>query len=256
MILLPAVKDGRMLYDTGESDMADNKIYHNGHRQRLRQRYIENGIDALMEHEILELMLFYCLPRVDTKPLAHELIDHFGSLKSVLGASFRALKDFGLSDNCATFLCFNRDLLKYLRNSEIVGRKLSDYAETGRLLAAEFADDSVERILALFLDADNTVSGIKMLGEGSIGCARINMRTLAEECFYRNSSKVVLAHNHPSGKLKPSADDFIITTDIEDMLSRLEIVLVEHYIVADGTYLGIKNYCEQSNLVPDTGRTR
>ena len=81
--------------------MKEDKKYHIGHRKRLRNRYIENGIDALAEHEILELLLFYAMPRIDTKPMAHRLIDEYGSLESVLNASFDSLKKHGFTDTAA-----------------------------------------------------------------------------------------------------------------------------------------------------------
>ena len=234
------------------SQTDENKPHYLGHRQRLRERYINNGIESLHEHEVVELLLFYAMPRVDTKPLAHKLIDHFGSLKGVLSASHESLKTFGLTDNCAALVSLARELSGYIKSKEITGQKFCDYAEIGKLVASELEGKSDERMMVLFLDAKGTAIGMKTLGEGSAN-ARVNLRDLTEECFSRNASKIVLAHNHPSGNLKPSADDYIFTTDIEETLSRLGIALVEHYIVADGTYLGIKHHCERSNFTTDKG---
>lgn len=217
----------------------DKPFYH-GHRQRLRTRYIEKGIDSLLEHEILEFILFHSVPRVDTKPMAHKLLDAYGSLKNVLDASFESLKENGLSEISAAHITLFKDIHGWLGRNKIAGLELSDYNEMGRLVASELDGASSEKVVALLLDGKNNVIKLVTVCEGSFRSARVNMRKLVKECLDRKAVKVVLAHNHPSGNIRPSADDYVTTTSVENHLEGIDVELMEHFIVADGTFLGLK----------------
>ena len=223
-----------------------NKPFYHGHRQRLRTRYMESGIDALLEHEILEFILFHSIPRIDTKPIAHKLIDRFGSLKNVLCASGESLKEAGLSEVSVAHIRLLLDVNKWVRRNGFVGKKLCDYNETGLLLVSEFDDDKEEKLVALMLDGKDEVIELKTICEGSFRATTVNMKYLVKSCLDRNVAKVVIAHNHPSGDIRPSADDHVTTASIENYLSGVGIELVEHYIIADGTYFGIKRNGEEA----------
>lgn len=229
--------------------MTDNKkekpFYH-GHRQRLRQRYFDGGIDALLEHEILELLLFYSIPRVDTKPIAHRLIDAYGSLKNVLSASPESLKANGLSESSVVSIKLFNDTNAWIRRNGVVGKKLSDYNEIGLLMVNELDGSSTERLVVLMLDGKDEVIELKTVCEGSFRSTKVNMRNLVQSCLDRKAVKAVIAHNHPSGDIRPSAEDHVTTAAIENYLSGVDIELVEHYIIADGTYFGIKRNSEEA----------
>lgn len=222
----------------------NDKNFCTGHRQRLRTRYIENGIDSLLEHEILEFILFHSIPRVDTKPLAHRLIDTYGSLKNVFDASLESLKANGLSEISAAHIKLFKDTSGWIRRNEMIGKKVSDYNELGRIVANELDGDSEERLIALMLSNKNEVLELRNVSEGVFKGTKLNMRKLVQCCLDRNAVKVVIAHNHPSGDTRPSAEDNVATTAIEDYLAGVDIELVEHYIVADGSYFGIKRHCK------------
>ena len=221
------------------------KPYYHGHRQRLRKRFIENGIDSLLEHEILEFILFHSVPRIDTKPLAHKLIDEYGSLKNLLDASYESLRASGLSEASAAHIVLYKQLDKWICRKDTIGRQMADYNETGRLMVDELDTDITERLAALMLDSKNKVIGFCTVNEGDFRSAGINMRKLMQACLDRKAAKVVLAHNHPSGDLRPSAEDHVMTASVENSLYEIGVELVEHYIVADGTYLGIKRHSEE-----------
>ncbi len=222
-----------------------DKPFYYGHRQRLRKRFCENGIDSLLEHEILEFILFHTIPRVDTKPLAHKLIDIYGSLKNVLDASFESLLSNGLSETSAAHIKLYTELYGWLRRNNAVGKQMTDYNEIGHLLTAELDGVPSEKLLALLLDGKNNVISLQTVCEGSFRSAKINMRKLVQTCLDRGAARVVLAHNHPSGDIRPSAEDHVTTASIENYLSEVQVELVEHYIVADGTFLGIKRNSEE-----------
>lgn len=218
----------------------NEKSYKTGHRQRLRQRYIENGIDSLLEHEILEYLLFHSIPRIDTKPIAHKLIDEYGSLKNVLNASFESLKSSGLSDTSAALIGMYNDIGMWLRKNDAVGMKMADYNEAGRFLTQELDGLASETFVLLMLDSKNSIIGLERICEGGFRSTKVNMKKLLTPCLDKKACKVIVAHNHPSGDIRPSAEDHATTSTIENYLSGIEIELVEHYIIADGTYLGIK----------------
>ena len=229
--------------------MTDNKKekpFYYGHRQRLRERYLSGGIEALLEHEILELILFYSIPRVDTKPIAHRLIDTYGSLKNVLDASSKSLMSNGLSEASVVNIKLFNDMNMWLRKNGVVGKKFSDYNETGLLMVNELDGSSTERVVLLMLDGKYEVIELKTVCEGGFRSTKTNMRSIVQSCLDRNAAKAVIAHNHPSGDIRPSAEDHATTAAIENCLSDVDIELVEHYIIADGTYFGIKRNSEEA----------
>ena len=228
-----------------EKTKPDKPFYH-GHRQRLRDRYFENGIDSLHEHEILEMLLGYTILRADTKPLAHRLIDSFGSLESVFSASRESLKKAGLSDTTIAHIKLVTDTNKWIDRNKMVGKKCADHNETGLFMVNELDGCGTETLVALLLDSKDCVLGFKKVCEGSFRSTSVNMKNLIEACFERNAAKVILAHNHPSGDIRPSTEDHVTTTSIEGFLTGVGIELVEHYIIANGTYFGIKRNAEDA----------
>jgi len=218
----------------------ENKPHYYGHRQRLRERYIENGIDSLLEHEIIEYLLFYSIPRVDTKPLAHKLLDAYGSISNLFNASYESLRSFGLSEASASLITLHTDINNWIRRKKVIGVNLESYEEMGRLMVSELDGHPTERLVMLMLDAKNNAIELKTLCEGSFKSTQLNMKALNESVVLRKAAKVVIAHNHPSGKLESSTEDLVTTDAIEGFLAYTGVELVEHYIVADGTYMGIK----------------
>jgi len=222
--------------------MTNEKNFKTGHRKRLRERYIKNGIDSLAEHEILEFLLFHSIPRVDTKPLAYRLLETYGSVSNVISASFDSLRDFGLSEISAAHICAIKDLYNWMRRNEYKGKTMTDYLEIGRIFAEELGYDNTERLVAMLLDASDRFIALETVSQGSFRSAKANMRELNSLCVNRNAAKVIIAHNHPSGDIRPSAEDHAVNAGIESFLSQIDVELVEHYIVAGGTFMGMKRF--------------
>lgn len=231
--------------------MSEEKTFYIGHRDRLKDRYIESGIDALAEHEVLELMLFYSIVRVDTKPLAHRLINKFGSLGNVLNASVETLMNEGLTKNSAVHLKLFRDVSALLVRESMVSCKLLRYNEMGEFFVKEFSGDKNEKVLAALIDSKNNIISLEEICEGSLTYSKVNVRKLTELCLTRGVSKVILAHNHPSGKITPSMSDYMSTMKLDKMLSELDIELFESYIVAGNDYAGIKKMNEMMKMSGD-----
>ena len=218
-----------------------NQNPHKFHRERLRTRFVENGIDSFHEHEILEMLLFYSIPVANTNPLAHKLLSQFGSLKNVFEAPMEALARVdGMGEKSALFISFVNKI--FLRLSEITPQEMvfSDYDTVGQFLVNEFKYDKKERVIALLLDAKFRLISKEKVGNGDFKSCDIDTRTLLTNVLNKNAAKVILAHNHVDGNPFPSINDKVATTSLISLLNQVGIELTEHYIICDDKYAGIK----------------
>ena len=214
---------------------------HKGHRERLKQRFLEEGLDNFTEIQVLELLLFYAIPRSDTNPLAHALLEHFGSLSQVLEADVEELKKVpGIKDHAATLLALVTQLCRYYQvNSAQQTQILTTLEDCGRFLVPRFFGRTRETVFLLCLDAKCKVLCCKEIGEGSVNSASISVRKVVETALAANATTVVLAHNHPSGIAVPSNEDIQTTQRIAAALYAVEIHLADHIVVAEGDYVSM-----------------
>ena len=220
--------------------MANSSI-HKGHRERLKARFLEEGLDNFTDIQVLELLLFYAIPQKDTNPTAHALLDHFGSLSQVLEADVQELKKVpGISSHSATLLALVTELCRYYQvDSAQRVAVLSTLDACGAYLVPRFFGRSNETVFLLCLDAKCKVLCCKEVGEGSINSASISIRKIVETALSSNATTVVLAHNHPSGVALPSAEDIQTTRRIAAALHAVEVHLADHIVVADGDYVSM-----------------
>ncbi len=214
---------------------------HNGHRERLRSRFLKEGLDNFEEVNALELLLFYCIPRKDTNELAHALLDHFGSFHQVLDASPDELMTVpGIGEGTATFLPLISAACRYYRVNQANNITALDTIEKcGDYLVNYFHSRKNETIILLCLDAKCKRIVCREIGEGSINSASISARRVAEIALSVNATSVILAHNHPSGIALPSTDDVNTTKLIAKSLRAVDIVLTDHIIVAEDDYVSM-----------------
>ena len=214
---------------------------HDGHRQRLKDRFLEEGLDGFTQVQALELLLFYCIPRKDTNPIAHELIERFGSFSQVLEAPAAELcKVPGVSRSTAAFLHLNREVGRfYLVDRMQKNTVLGTMDACAAYMVPHFYGRTVETVYLLCLDAKCKVLCCKEIGEGSVNSAGISVRKIVETALGANATSVVLAHNHPSGLALPSEEDVQTTRRIALALQAVEIILVDHIIVADDDYVSM-----------------
>ena len=214
---------------------------HDGHRQRLRERYSKEGLDNFDQHQVLELLLYYCVPRKDTNPIAHNLIHKFGSLAQVLEAPKEELmKVEGVGESTATFLSLVHDVGRYyqvnrLNRAEI----LTTLEQCGAYMVPYFYGRRNETVFLLCLDAKCKVLCCKEVGEGSVNSAAIPIRRVVEMALGANATSVVIAHNHPSGVALPSDEDICTTRRLAMALHAVEIQLADHVVVADDDYVSM-----------------
>ena len=214
---------------------------HKGHRERLKLRFLESGLDSFTDVQALELLLFYAIPQKDTNPIAHALLERFGSLSQVLDASVEELKKVpGISDHAATLLRLATELARFYqvdsaRRTEV----LTSLDACGAYLVPRFFGRKVETVFLLCLDAKCKVLCCKEVGEGSVNSAGISVRKIVETALGVNASTVVLAHNHPSGLAVPSNEDIQTTRRVNMALQAVDIQLADHIVVADGDYVSM-----------------
>ena len=214
---------------------------HDGHRQRLKNRFRQEGLDGFDEVNVLELLLFYAIPQKDTNPIAHRLLDHFGSLAQVMEATPEELEKVpGIGANAATLVTLTTALARYyMVNRTARNMVLTSTEQCGDYLLPYFVGRRNETVFILCLDAKCKVLGCKEVGEGSVNSASVPIRRIVEMALGMNATSVVLAHNHPSGLALPSGDDVQTTRRLAAALDGVDITLVDHIIVADDDYVSL-----------------
>ena len=214
---------------------------HDGHREKMRQRFMTGGLDAFADHEILELLLYYAIPRRDTNPIAHALMERYGSLPAVLAAPMEDLKRTeGIGESAAVLLHLVPQVCRRARLAQVGEDQVLNSSErAGAYLLECFDGASREVIYQLCLDRKGKLLACKRLGEGSVASADLDVRRLVENAILTGASAVILAHNHPSGVALPSDGDYTATMRVRAALNAIGIELADHIIVADGDFVSM-----------------
>ena len=214
---------------------------HEGHRQRMKRRFLEYGLDNFDDVNALELLLFYAQPRQDTNAMAHALLDRFGSLSAVLEAKPGELKAVnGIGDNAAALLALIPAVSRrYLLDKSPAAEPVDTPAAAGRYFIPRFMYETEEVVYALLLDARKQPICCREMSRGTVNAAEINARRLAELSLERRASAVILAHNHLSGVALPSAEDESSTAQLRRALGLLGVELSDHVIVAGCEYVSM-----------------
>ncbi|MBE6556013.1 MAG: DNA repair protein RadC [Ruminococcaceae bacterium] len=219
---------------------------HEGHRARMRQRFLEGGADLFADHELLEMLLYYTNRRGDTNETAHSLIENFGSLDEVLEALPEDLASlFGIGESTAFFLALVGAVTRrYTKEklSPVTERTVYDTEDKIiSLLLRLFLGSKAEQVVALLFDNGMHLIDCLHLGSGTVSTIHLSARRIAERAFSKHASSVVLAHNHPSGISTPSGEDIRFTQRLREALELLEISLLEHFILTEGSYSTVLN---------------
>ncbi len=214
---------------------------HQGHRQRKRRQFLENGEEHLADHELLELLLFYAIPQRDTNPIAHELMDRFGSLQAVFAASPEELMETSyIGENAAALMQLLPALYRRMAISgdgrEVV---LNTTERLGEFFQTLLSGRRGERVYQLCLDSKGRKLALFELGRGAAAAAAFNVRPVVHNALRSQAEIVVLAHNHPSGVALPSYEDQESTRLVGDALETVGIRLADHIIVADRDYVSM-----------------
>lgn len=209
------------------------KNIHAGHRSRMRKRFLETGFAGFPPHEVLEMLLYYGIPRRDTNPLAHQLLAEYGSLHSVLCADAEDLKRFpGMTENAAVLLTMLRELYAYDAAAKITGTEMSDFRKICGYFKELYQYEKREVVRLAMLDEHLRLIRIATVAEGEPTAARISVRRITETAFRAGCNTIILAHNHPRGSARISAEDAAVTRELVGILRQFDIRLVDHIVVS------------------------
>ena len=216
-----------------------------GHRERVRKKFLENGFNGLEDYEVLELLLFYVIPRKDTKAIAKELIKKFKTLANVLKADTLELKTVnGLGDVAITFLKMMGALPEKiyedkLKNQKLIKddkNKITDKEVLLSFLRNKIGYEDVEKFYVIYLSSSNEVIAFEESSSGTLDRSSIYPREIYKRVIMENAKSIIIAHNHPSGNTCPSKCDIDITNEIAKGLRNFGALLLEHIIITRDSY--------------------
>ena len=224
--------------------MGDSKkSEHSGHRERLRRRFIDNGLDGFEEHQALELYLFYAIPRRDTNPLAHRLLERYRNIGGVCDAPIDELeRDFGLSESAATLLKLLPEMSRLYNESKLSDTNFIDPETVGEMIARRFIGRTSEAVALLLGSAKGKILYFDIVAKGSVSSSDFPLRRIVDLAIRHNARTAYIAHNHPSGSLLPSRADIDVTKLLDSTLSSVGVHLLDHFIVADNEYASLREY--------------
>lgn len=224
--------------------MSDNNKLdnlHQNHRARLRETFRKAGVEGMPDHNLLEFLLFYSIPRKDTNEIAHRLIKTFGSLSGVFDASYEQLIEVeGMGESSALLISTVPGICrKYLEDKNKGKINLSEPRIAQEYVVKKYYGCKIEVFYMICLDAVGNLINCCKLGEGTPGSVLIDKRRVLETAFRNNADKVIFAHNHPNGIAAPSKEDLAMTGELASLLAGVGIRLADHIIVADEEALSL-----------------
>ena len=217
----------------------NKRSVHAGHRERLKKRFLINQGADFEDHELLEMLLFYVIPRSNTNELAHELLNEFGSLKNVLNADPSIIQRVtGAGSATATFLALLFTIRKKIEMEKYTKSKFKadTLTNVGNYLVDYYQGKANEEVCAMLLDSSMRLIEFATISSGSANSAAIDIRSFVQKAVECRAYNVILAHNHPSDDLSPSAADRQLTLELDAALRTINIDLVEHIIVGSVSY--------------------
>lgn len=223
------------------SEKSENKKpnnIHEGHRERLRQRFLSEGLDNFQDHNVLELLLFYSVPMKDTNEEAHNLINTFGSLSGVFDASFEELCNVkGIGERSATLIKMVPELFKKyevdkINNDDAV---LDTSNRVAEYVAPFFKGAINEKMYILCLDSACRVLNFTQVSEGTVNATSLNTRKIMEIAINCDASSIILVHNHPSGIVAPSRKDVDATIHMVNLMKHVNLKINDHIIIGNGS---------------------
>lgn len=210
-----------------------NEQIHNGRRKKLRARFLDNGLETFNECEVLEFALGFCIPRVDTNPAAHSLINKFGSLQAVIDAKPADLeKAYGIGEQSAVFLHFLKQLTSYLSKQTIIHKKIITPAQAIDFLAPMLRTYTVEQFVVVCLDTAGKVKKVHNITNHELDMVHVNVREIISMVTATKTAQVVLAHNHLNDNPQPSMNDMQLTRRLALTFQNLGIKFLDHIIIA------------------------
>lgn len=227
----------------------DTKNLHKNHRQRVKARYLADGIGSMADHNIMELLLFFGIPYKDTNEIAHELVERFGDLNGVLDAPVEELiKIDGIGENAAVLIHLAHDIAVKYHENNLQEKAFAATEERFRdYIAMKYAGETREIVYMLFINSHGNIIKCVKVCVGSPERVSVDTRTIIEAAVRNDAGEIILAHNHPNGFAVPSTADVRATQDVIPLLKAINVNLIDHVIVADGEFFSMaksKKYSE------------
>lgn len=216
---------------------------HDGHRERMRQRFKKEGFDSFESHEVLEMLLYYCIPRGNTNEIAHQLIARYKTISRVLQTSPKELQTFeGIGENAAFFLSLLNEAIRYINVEEsTIDQVLYTKEDYCKYLVHLFDGMNNEAVYLLCLDAKRMVLGYHQVSEGSVVSTNLPIRKIVDIAITSHAASVILAHNHPGGFAIPSDEDEEATLHLANVLRSVDVILTDHIIFSGEDSISIMN---------------
>jgi DNA repair protein RadC len=216
---------------------------HQGHRERIRKKFTSHGLDNFEDHEILELMLFYAVPRKDTNEIAHKLINTFGSIPAVFDAPINLLKEVdGVGEVAAVFIKLIPELTRiYSERKFSTSNHSLELKNLCDKLCLKFIGRTEEIVAIMLFDAKGKLIYDGIVNKGTVNAVDMYFRKIIELIVLYNACSLILAHNHPSGFAVPSQADMDSTKQLSKILHNMRVTFVDHIIVADGDYVSMRD---------------
>ena len=236
---------------TGEETVkrSAEKSVHSGHRERMKSLFLKNGLDYFEPHTVLELLLYYSIPLRDTNPIAHSLLEKFGSLSGVFDAPIEELlKVEGVGKATAVLIKLIPQICRrYQEDLDRDKNEIFSYDEAGRYLVKKFIGRQNEVVVLMLLDSKSRVVYCDVVNEGTATAANIYIKKIVRLCVQYNAVYAVLSHNHPSGNCLPSKQDMETTRWVFEAMNTVEVRLLDHIIVSGGDFLSMA----KSQILPE-----
>lgn len=223
---------------------------HAGHRKRLKDRYRVGGLASLEEHEQLELLLFYAIPRCDTNATAHRLLNVFGSIPAILDAPLEEIERIpGVGKGSGTFFRFLKDIYGvYQTKDQSPHPIIKKPVDAAQVLMRLYADWHKEAVAVLLLNQHNRLIHAGILNHNPSDWINLDLRGIIQMSFNYEADKIVLGHNHPSGDVRPSQTDIQNSVAMERNLARVGITLMDHIILHNREFYSMFEHGEIENV--------
>lgn len=230
-------------------------MMHKGHRERIKNRFLTSGLESFPEHEILELMLTFAIPQKDVNPLAHTLINTFGSFSNVLKADYSDLvKVEGIGAHSATLIKLFAEVSHYYltKSMSMPQKRIRSIKEAGEFATKILFNKPYEMLYMICLDMNLSLIHYECISEGTLDSTPIYPRKVVSTALKHNAAHIIITHNHPGGSIQPSQSDINATNTISTALDSIDVNLIDHIIVGSHSFYSFaaQNKLKQ-NLSPE-----
>lgn len=250
-VILSELSKEEKIHQAVEKQKKTSSI-HQGHRERVKQKFLKHSLDVFEEHQILELILFYGLPRADTNPIAHELLNRFGSITAVCDAPIDELtKTKGITQNVAILLKLIPQLSRYYANNQVDDKeRVYDTNSAIKLVEPQFIGRKNEVVVLVLMDSKNRVLYCGVIADGNVNTVPLYIRRIITLAATYNAAEVIIAHNHPSGNVMPSPGDIVATRKLHAALETIDLHLQDHIICAYPDALSMRDSGLLEHILP------